>query len=335
MHNTLLVDGNSLLQTGFHGVKYLYHNEQHIGGTFHFLNTLRTQLTNYDYTKIVVFWDGKNNAQNRKDIYPPYKGQRKSFNNEEHKESFYRQKQRVQEYLEELYVRQGEYENCEADDCIAFYSRNKSHGEKVTILTADKDLIQLIDDDVFVYLTSLQRPIGKGESVKLNKVMVPHYNFHTIKSICGDSSDNIYGIKLVGVKSLTNLVPELTLEKVTLEEVLETVKNHKKKNTRVKNINEGITKNGIEGIEVIYKNHRILSLGKEFLSGPVINDIESLVGETLDPEGRHWKNALKLMMSDGILNILPKNDEGLVTFLKPFLRLTRLEKQKFKKLENE
>ena len=47
-------------------------------------------------------------------------------------------------------------------------------------------------------------------------------------------------------------------------------------------------------------------------------------------EGRHWKNALDLMMSDGILNILPKKDDSWVDFVRPFLRLTRIEKDFYK-----
>ena len=67
MLKTLIVDGNSLLQTGFHGVKDFYHKGKHFGAIFHFLHTIKKHLEKFDHDKVVVFWDGKNNrsAQTR------------------------------------------------------------------------------------------------------------------------------------------------------------------------------------------------------------------------------------------------------------------------------
>ena len=73
MSTTLLIDGNSLLKTGFHGVKNVYNGADHIGGLYHFLNTLRKQIDINLANKVVVFWDGKNNSKQRRDIYPNYK----------------------------------------------------------------------------------------------------------------------------------------------------------------------------------------------------------------------------------------------------------------------
>ena len=77
MTRTLLVDGNSLLNTGFHGIKNMYNGTDHIGGLYHFLNTLRKHIDGYLITKIVVFWDGEENTHPRKKLYPDYKLNRK------------------------------------------------------------------------------------------------------------------------------------------------------------------------------------------------------------------------------------------------------------------
>ena len=66
------------------------------------------------------------------------------------------------------------------------------------------------------------------------------------------------------------------------------------------------------------------------LTKEAINGINELSREAIDPEGRHWKNALDLMMSDGILNILPKTNDSWIDFIKPFLRLSRIEKDFYK-----
>ncbi len=67
---TLLVDGDNLFKIGFHGVREFYVDGEHIGGVFHFVNTLRKQVDEYDYDKVVVFWDGIGNSSVRREIYP-------------------------------------------------------------------------------------------------------------------------------------------------------------------------------------------------------------------------------------------------------------------------
>ena len=75
-------------------------------------------------------------------------------------------------------------------------------------------------------------------------------------------------------------------------------------------------------------------MGKQFLTPEAVEGIKELAKEAIDPEGRHWKNALGLMMSDGILNILPKKDDSWVDFVRPFLRLSRIEKDFYKNKNN-
>jgi hypothetical protein len=58
--------------------------------------------------------------------------------------------------------------------------------------------------------------------------------------------------------------------------------------------------------------------------------ILSLINDNLDPEGRSYKNTMKMMMEDGLFNVLPKSDDAWIKFLNPFLRLTRKEKNKIK-----
>ena len=82
MTKTLLVDGNNLIKIGFHGVKEYFHNGQHIGAIWHFLNTLRRFIEENNYNKVVVFWDSETNSSQRRLIYPKYKLNRKEASNE-------------------------------------------------------------------------------------------------------------------------------------------------------------------------------------------------------------------------------------------------------------
>jgi 5'-3' exonuclease len=326
---TLLVDGNSLLNTGFHGIKNMYNGTDHIGGLYHFLNTLRKLIDTYLLTKIVVFWDGEDNTKPRLELYPDYKlNRRLKPKPQDDLQSYAKQKLRVQEYLEELYVRQATFKWCEADDCIAHYTK-KAQKENIIILTSDRDLLQLIGKNVSVHIISLNKLFKYGEKVPLNGVNIPSSNVRVVKTICGDSSDNIYGIKMVGIKSLVKIKPEILEEKVSLEDILKTIQSKKKINKKEKNILEGVTQKKPDS-SILETNYKIIGVGEQFLTKDAVNGIKDLSKEAIDPDGRHWKNALDLMMSDGILNILPKKDDSWVDFVRPFLRLTRIEKDFYK-----
>jgi hypothetical protein len=89
-----------------------------------------------------------------------------------------------------------------------------------------------------------------------------------------------------------------------------------------------VTKKGILEEEFYELNTKVVSLDHPFLTEESIEDIKSLIEGTLDPEGRSYKNTIKMMMEDGLFQILPKRDDAWTVFFNPFLRLTRKEKNK-------
>jgi len=99
-------------------------------------------------------------------------------------------------------------------------------------------------------------------------------------------------------------------------------------NRLVKNLLTGVTKYGILGEEFFDVNSRIVSLDNPFLTDEARESITSLINDLIDPEGRSYKNTMKMMMEDGIFLLLPKSDDAWINFLNPFLRLTRKEKNK-------
>jgi 5'-3' exonuclease len=329
---TLLVDGNNLLKIGFHGVKEFYHNGKHVGGVWHFLNTLRKFLEEHNYNKVVVFWDSKTSSLQRRMIYPKYKLNRKSSDSESKEESFAEQKQRVKQYLEEMFVRQLETENAEADDLIAQYCKISLDEEK-TIFSSDRDLTQLIGEKVSIYSPSTKQYYKVGDTIKINDVEIPHYNVKTVKILTGDSSDNIDGIFYLGEKTLVKLFPELLEELVQIPYILDKstkLLKDEKGNVALQNLLSGKTKEGIFGDEFYVINQKLVDLDEPLLS----NEDKELVGlyytESLDPDGRGYRNLIRMMMEDGFFKYLPKGDDAWVSFLKPFLKLTRKEKSKFR-----
>ena len=336
MTKTLLVDGNNLLKIGFYGVKEYYHKGEHIGGIYHFLNTLRRFIEEQNFDKVVVFWDGDSNSSARKLIYPKYKENRTSTETDQKKESFYKQKERIKQYLEEMFVRQVEVNNNESDDLIAYYC-HISDDEQKTIFSSDRDLTQLISEKVSVYSPQQKRTYKVGDMIKNKDLEFPHYNIKTTKILCGDTSDNIDGIRYLGEKTLVKLFPEILENPITFSDILskaEQLLKEDKENTALKNLLTGKTKEGIYGEEFFVINQKIIDLSEPLITDEGKTIVEEYYKETLDPDGRGYKNLIKMMMDDGIFKFLPKTDDAWVEFLRPIMKLTRKEKKKFKNQKN-
>jgi len=325
---TLLVDGDNLFKIGFHGVREMYDNGDHLGGIYHFINILRKFLEEHNLDKVVVFWDGDSNSSIRKSIYPQYKANRRQDMNEYKYESYLQQKSRVKQYLEEIFVRQVEMINNEADDLIAHYCKVATD-EDVIIFSADKDLTQLISERVTIYSPISKQYFKNGDMITINKVEIPHYNVLITKVFTGDKSDNIDGIEGLGEKTLLKFFPDLQEMPCTMDKLLDIARNNeqKKKPKALENILTGKTKNGILGEEFYNTNMKIVDLKNPLITDEGKELVEQIQTDTIDPTDRGYKNLMRLMMEDGLFKYLPKNDEAWVNFLRPFMKLTRKEKR--------
>ena len=127
------------------------------------------------------------------------------------------------------------------------------------------------------------------------------------------------------------MFPELKTTPMSVNDVVkrtnELFENDKHSNI-IKNILTGVTKEGVLGEEFVEINEKIVSLDIPYLTEEAKDDIQSLITENLDPEGRSYKNTLKMMVEDGLFNVLPKTDDAWINFVNPFLRLTRKEKNR-------
>jgi DNA polymerase-1 len=325
---TLLVDGDNLFKIGFHGVKDLFSDGDHVGGVYHFINTIRKFLEEHNHDKVIVFWDGDSNSSVRKALYPQYKANRRQDMNEYKYESYLNQKSRVKQYLEEVFVRQVELINNEADDLIAYYCQ-MAKDENIIVFSSDKDLTQLISERVTIYSPNAKQYFREGDMITLNKVQFPHYNVLLCKILTGDKSDNINGIEGLGEKTLIKFFPEITKQPLNVEEIMTSaqVLSETNKSKTLSNILTGKTKSGIFGEQYYKTNLKIVDL-----SNPLITDegkelVSQILTDTIDPTDRGYRNLMRMMMDDGLFKYLPKNDEAWVEFLKPFMKLTRKEKR--------
>jgi len=329
VNNTLLVDGDNLFKIGFHGVKDLYNEGNHVGGVFHFINTIRKFLEEHECNRVVVFWDGENGSSSRKQLYSEYKSNRRNDMNEDKYESYLTQKRRVKQYLEEVFIRQVECQNNEADDLISYYTQI-STDENIIIFSADKDLTQLISDRVKIYSPTSKSYYGYGDMIYVNKVGIPHQNVLLCKIFTGDKSDNIEGVQGLGEKTLVKLFPQISTSKCSVDEIIESAKLQFeiKKSKVLENILTGKSKSNIFGKKLYILNSELVDLSKPLITDDAKKIVEQIYSDTIDPTDRGHRNLMRLMIEDGLFKYLPKNDNEWVNFLKPFTKLIRKEKRK-------
>ncbi len=328
IQNTLLVDGNALFKTGFFAAKDSYNEHgQHIGGIYSFLTILRKILTEDLYHRVFVFWDGNFSGKLRYEIYEPYKsGRGKDYKNgtQPIDESELTQRRLIWEYLNEMYVRQLKHEIIEGDDFIAYYCLTKKENEKITIVSNDRDMAQLISNDVRVYFLDLKVYV---DSSNFSSYFCYHQeNSVLFKTMTGDSADSIKGIKGLGEKTLIDLFPEFKERKVTLNEIVTQAKQkqierqqQKQKPLKVLDNIVNVVTDGVQGNRLYEINEKLVNLKKPMLTEDGIRELEQLIDGTLDSSGRELKNVLIMMERDGLDKAI--GDQRYPEYLMPFKKL--------------
>lgn len=348
VQNTLLIDGNALFKTGFTGTKNNNYNKDgiHVGGIYQFLTVLRKLLSENLYHQVYVFWDGTFSGKLRYEIYEEYKsGRGKDYINGTHPidPEELSQKNRISEYLEELFIRQITDEIVESDDYIAYYCKTKKEYETITICTNDSDMAQLINKDVQIYFCNPQ--------IK-TYVTIDNFNNHfkyhidnaaLVKSMVGDTADSIRGIKRLGEPTLLNHFPELSERVVKLEEILISADKQQQERLDKKakplavltNILTGTTtkldKDGnvidyIMGLDFYERNWKLVNLKEPMLNEAGLSRLEDYIDNVINPDNRSIKNVYRLMKEDGIDRIIGENRYG--DYLIPFKKLIERELNK-------
>ena len=248
-------------------------------------------------------------------------------------DSFARQKPILQSILDELCIRQYEYENVEGDDIISYYVHNKKDNEKVVIVSSDKDLTQLISDTVVVYNPRKKRFITRENAVE--EIGVLPENIVLEKMICGDVSDNIKGVKGVGSETLIKLFPKLKTEKLNLEaiishsrELLEERRQQKKKPLKsLENIINGVT-DGCQGNKLYEINEKIIDLSEPLLTDEAIRAMDDESYAPIDTSERDIKNIYRIVSENKVNEILDEEKFG--NILAPFGRIMIMENRRYK-----
>jgi DNA polymerase-1 len=174
----------------------------------------------------VIFDSARKNFRN--DIYKDYKA-----NRHDTPEDLIPQFEYIRKAVTAFNIPSIELLNYEADDLIATYKEQASKKNiKVTIISSDKDLMQLVDDNTFMFDAMKEHYIGK-EEVKEKFGVYPE-KVIDVQSLAGDSSDNIPGVPGIGIKTAAELINQFG----SLENLLEnasTIKQPKRRQALLDN----------------------------------------------------------------------------------------------------
>ena len=211
MRKLILIDGNSLLHRAYHAFPPTLTTEKGelINAVYGFASMLLTILEKLGPTHVAVAWDVKGPTF-RKIAYTEYKANRGPMD-----EDLATQIERTKEVVTALNIPQFGIEGFEGDDVIGTLARLATDEEsekdtQVVIVTADRDALQLIKEKQIVVYLPLQNRASQAVVFDEER-FVEAYGFKPkylvdLKSLMGDSSDNIPGVKGIGKVTATKLI---------------------------------------------------------------------------------------------------------------------------------
>lgn len=216
MGKLLLMDGHSILSRAFYGVPELTNSKGlHTNAVYGFLNILFKVIEEEQPEYITVAFDVKHPTF-RHEMYSEYKGTRKPMPAELHE-----QVPVLKELLRAMNVTVVEKPGFEADDLLGTMARiAEGRGCNVTIVSGDRDLLQLVTEKVTLRIPKTKAGKTVVEDYTPDKVREVYQlepeQIIDLKGLMGDSSDNIPGLPGVGEKTATTLL----LSYGTVEEVI-------------------------------------------------------------------------------------------------------------------
>jgi len=202
LKHVYLVDGSGFIFRAFHALPPMTRADgTPVNAVYGFVAMLMKLLAETDADHIAVIFDAKR-ENFRNDIYPDYKAHRP-----EAPEELIPQFALIREAVEAFNLPSVEMEGFEADDLIATYAKEAvARGADVTVVSSDKDLMQIVSDRVRMFDAMKNREIGPEEVVE--KFGLGPDKVVDIQALAGDSSDNVPGVPGIGVKTAAQLIEE-------------------------------------------------------------------------------------------------------------------------------
>ena len=204
----LLIDGHSILSRAFYGIPMLTSSRGiHTNAVYGFLNILFKVIDEEQADHLAVAFDLSRHTF-RTELFSGYKGTRKEM-----PEELREQVPIIQEILKAMNIPILTMEQYEADDILGTIAkRSQKEGISVTVLSGDRDLLQLADEDIKISIPKTSKGRTEvfqyyPEDVKAEWGVTP-LEFIDMKGLMGDSSDNIPGVPSIGEKTARTIIQQ-------------------------------------------------------------------------------------------------------------------------------
>lgn len=200
----MLIDGSSLIFRAFFALPNLSNNDGVMtNGVYGFLTMYRNAFDKYKPDYVLVAFD-RSSKTFRNDEYKDYKANRDKTPNE-----LSYQFGILKDILDSMGVKYTDLDGFEADDIVGTYAEMaKEAGDKAVLITGDRDYLQLVDDDILVYLT--KKGVSDTVEYTVDKIKeeygITPKQLIDVKGLMGDKSDNIPGVDGIGEKRALDFI---------------------------------------------------------------------------------------------------------------------------------
>lgn len=263
MKNIVLIDGHNLLFRMFYGISSPIKNSKgkDIRGLIGFIGSLKKIVEKFKPYSLYVIFDSETSKNSNLAIDKEYKSNRIDYNNIPEEENPFSVLPLIKKALEYLKIAFLEVDNNETDDLIASIVSKHIEEYQYIIVSTDTDFLQLITNNVFLYVPRGKKSILYNEEEVIKKYHITPKEYVTFKSLVGDKSDNIKGIKGIG-----NITASKILEYHSIEEFIENNTNSKLSNILITNK------------ELIIKNQKLIELNKYISTEDIIfNELSDVI----------------------------------------------------------
>ena len=281
MNRFLILDGHAIIYRAYHAFPELSDSSgQLINAVYGFSRILLKSINDFQPKYIAVAFDHRKGKSKRVESFKAYKAHRKPM-----PDDLIPQIPIIKQVVEAFNIPQFELSGFEADDILGTIAKimaqdniDRADDEKIltTIVTGDKDILQLVDDNnTHVFIPGRGRfthDVEYDEAEVLEKMKVKADQIIDLKALMGDPSDNIPGVKGVGAKTAVKLINEFDDLKKVYEKVEELEKNGETKAHSV--LKGAILKKMIADKEMAFLSQELATI---LLDAPVDFSLEKCI----------------------------------------------------------
>lgn len=276
-----------------------------LGGLKGYFKSLQKLVRDVKPDYVVVAWDGPGGSKKKKSLVKEYKDGRKpvrlnrnikNLTEDQEVQNKVWQQLRVIEYLNEMPIVQFLERDVEADDLVSAVVQHSTFADwDKVIVSSDKDFIQLCNNNTVLY-----RPI-QNEVLTTKKILEEYgihpNNFAIARSIVGDVSDNIEGIRGVGLKTVASKLPFLAEEKSYItKDIMDFCEKQLNEGSKLK-----MFSNILSEKDTVHTNYSIMQLSSPNLSYQVLQKLDYAFSN-YDPQ-LNLTQIKKMMLEDGFAEI--------------------------------